>query len=509
MASPNEGWISQGMGLLTGESCPFCSQNIKDNELVSAYRTYFNKEYDQLKSNVANLKKRINEAIGSAKLLPVQKKISDNLNLLEFWKEYIEEAELPEISFDEIQNTYEKLLGDCLTSADKKQSNPLDAVTLDEEFKKKQNNIQELKKTVIQYNDTVKILNKKISSFKQSLPSEGDISECKKKLYILKIHKTRFEEDTVKAVESYNAIQKIKRELEKEKNIAKDCLDKYCEEILSQYENSINLYLSSFNTGFSITNSKHNYKGGTPSSQYELKINNTPVGLEQFKTSMSAGDRSALALAFFLASLEHDPELHNKIVVLDDPFTSLDRFRRECTAQLSHKLAEKAKQVIILSHDPQFLKLVYDRHSSTEPKTLQLSKCSNGSVIMEWDINTELQSPYIKNYSILLAFYRDRDGDKTAVARAIRPFLEGWLRTHFPGHFQDNEWLGDFISKIQNSNDDSGLAHAKQDLEKIDAINSYSKDFHHDQNPNADSIVINEDELHGFVSSTLALVGGS
>ena len=393
--------------------------------------------------------------------------------------------------------------------SDKKQANPLDVITLDEDFKKHQNSVQELKKAFIQYNQFVETLNEKISLFKQSLPLERDIRDCKEKLHKLKTNKKRFEEATVKAVKSYNAVQKNKKKLEEEKKIAKDNLNKYCEEILSKYENSINSYLSSFNTGFSITNSKHNYRGGTPSSQYELKINNIPVGLEKFKTTMSAGDRSALAFAFFLASLEHDPELINKIVVLDDPFTSLDRFRRECTAQLSHKLAEKTKQVIILSHDPQFLKLVYDRHGSTETKTLQLSKCAHGTVIAEWDIKVEMQSTYMKNYSTLLAFYRDRDGDKTSVARAIRPFIEGWLRTHFPGHFQDDEWLGIFISKIRDANESSGLAHAKQDLEEIEAINAYSKEFHHDQNPNADSVIISEEELHGFIRRTLALVGGS
>ncbi len=82
------------------------------------------------------------------------------------------------------------------------------------------------------------------------------------------------------------------------------------------------------------------------------------------------------------------------------------------------------------------------------------------------------------------------------------------LRSHFPGHFQQNEWLGDFISKIRSADPSSGLSHAQADLGVIENINDYSKKYHHNQNPNANSEPINLDELHGFVKRTLRLVGG-
>jgi hypothetical protein len=94
------------------------------------------------------------------------------------------------------------------------------------------------------------------------------------------------------------------------------------------------------------------------------------------------------------------------------------------------------------------------------------------------------------------------------VARSIRPFIEGMLRAHFPGHFQSYEWLGDFIDKIRNASDTDGLSHAKADLAEVEAINDYSKRYHHEHNQNADSEPLSEDELHGYVKRTLRLVGG-
>jgi len=133
--------------------------------------------------------------------------------------------------------------------------------------------------------------------------------------------------------------------------------------------------------------------------------------------------------------------------------------------------------------------------------------CDN-TIIGEWDINAETQSTYMKNYSVLLNFYRDRKGVLLEVARSIRPFIEGLYRVRFPGHFQPNEWLGDFIGNIRMTSDNDGLSHAKADLDEIEAINEYSKKYHHDQNPNADSETISDDELHGFVKRTLRFVRG-
>ena len=53
-----------------------------------------------------------------------------------------------------------------------------------------------------------------------------------------------------------------------------------------------------------------------------------------------------LALAFFLAQLEHDPDREGKIVVFDDPFNSQDGFRKDCTIQKIKRCGAACTQVI-------------------------------------------------------------------------------------------------------------------------------------------------------------------
>lgn len=66
-----------------------------------------------------------------------------------------------------------------------------------------------------------------------------------------------------------------------------------------------------------------------------------------FRNTLSAGDRSTLALAFFIAQLERDSKLADTVVLFDDPFTSQDKSRRLRTQHRITKLADTCRQVIV------------------------------------------------------------------------------------------------------------------------------------------------------------------
>ncbi len=516
MGRQGETWLSQGLGFVADDKCPFCGQSINGNELIAAYRSHFNAAYKALKQEVAQLAQRITGAIGESSLNAAQQAISSNLTLVEFWKQFAEMA-LPEFPLEDVRRKYATLRDLALALAQRKQQSPTESVTPDSDFQSALDAVTELQESVETYNAAVDTCNERINEQKTAVQQTPNTNALKKELADLEAKKNRFEPEVVQACNEYQNAVKAKAALEQQKTQARQQLDQYCQQILQTYESSINTYLDQFNTGFRITNSRHLYTGGTPSSHYQIEINSCPVDLGDsrtqpgtpcFKTTLSSGDRSALAFAFFLAALEHDPDIANKIVVLDDPFTSQDRFRRTCTQQLIRQLAGKARQVIVLSHDPHFLRLVWEGYPG-DIKVLQILRAGDNTVIAEWDIEAETQSTYLKNYSTLLDFYRERRGNLLDVARSIRPFLEGLLRVHFPGHFQQDEWLGEFIGKIRNCGETDGLAHAKADLSELEAINEYSKKYHHDQNPNADSEPLPEDELHGYVKRTLRLVRGA
>ena len=472
--------------------------------------------YTKLKQEVATLSQRISRAVGETSLNIPQQTHSSNLTLVEFWRQFAEITS-PTFEFENVSTKYKTLLDLASTLAAKKQQSPTEPILPGHDFQDALDAVTGLQSSVKVYNSAVETANTLINDQKASVQQSADINVLKSELTDLVAKKKRFEPDVVQACNDYQEAVKAKTCLEQQKSTAKEQLDQHCQQILQTCQSSINTYLDQFSAGFRITNSRHRYTGGTPSSHYQIEINNNAVdlgdsrtqpGTPSFKTTLSSGDRSALALAFFLAALKQNAEIGNKIVVFDDPFTSQDDFRRTCTQQLIRLMADTAQQVIVLSHDSNFLQPIWEGYATADIKTLQLYRTGDNTFIGEWDIEAATKSTYLKDYSALLDFYRERKGDPLNVTRSIRPFIEGFLRAHFPGHFQPNEWLGDFIIKIRNASNTDGLYHAQADLAEIEAINDYSKKYHHDQNPSAGSENLSEDELHGFVKRTLKLVGG-
>ena len=295
-------------------------------------------------------------------------------------------------------------------------------------------------------------------------------------------------------------------------------MDEYTEEIFSKYEANINQKLGTFNAGFKITDTKRRYIGGTASSSYQILINNvevelgddtTPKNQPSFRNTLSSGDKNTLTLAFFLAKLEQDPLIGQKIIILDDPFCSLDKSRRSWTKQLICKLSQKAKQVIVLSHDPIFLKLIWEDSNQNNIKALQFFRLGeNNTTITEWEIEEETKSEYLKNYDVLRNYYDDNTGEKRDVARTIRPLLEEFLKFKMPRQFLPNDWLGEMIKKIREADINSTLSNAKDIHDELDDINDYSKKYHHGTNPNADNEIIDDGELQSYVKRTISIVGG-
>lgn len=511
MSTQGETWISQGVAFIHDDKCPFCGQDLHGNALISAYHSHFNMAYRNFTREVSLLKQNIINAIGDSSLNSANDIFLNNVALIEFWKQFTT-IDIPVLDFSDIRKRYEILCILSLELAQRKEQSPLEPIPIDDRFQKALSAILALQSTVNSYNTLVDEHNQKINEYKKSVQQPDSTALIRSEINLLQAKKIRFQAEAVQKCQDYVVTLEEKNKLDHEKAEAKQALDTYSAGVIQAYQDSINAYLDQFNVGFRIVNTRYDYRGGTPRSLFQIQINDvqidvgdsqTQFGTPCFKTTLSSGDRSALALAFFLSSLKNDPNLSNKIIVFDDPFTSLDRFRRECTAQLIISFAQNAAQTIVLSHDPGFLKLVSDKSVSIQPKELQVIKTLKGSVISEWSAKEATQNDFEKNHSVLLKYYREYSGEPLLVAKTIRPFLEALYRINFIGHFDSTNMMGEIIQKIRNSPNDSGLSHAKDDLAELSAINEYSQKYHHPSPPQIDS-----EELHGFVKRTLAFVGG-
>jgi wobble nucleotide-excising tRNase len=269
-----------------------------------------------------------------------------------------------------------------------------------------------------------------------------------------------------------------------------------------------------------ISDYKSSFLGGKPSSNFTLLINNVEVDLGNekspltaptFKNTLSEGDKSSLAFAFFLAKLESDKELDKKVVMFDDPISSLDSHRKSHTADQVMKFSQLAKQVIVLTHDTFFARALWSKFSDKKTLLTQLCIRREGvqdSTIDAWDIEEATKSDYYQSFFTLADFLEGKANmNYRAVAMCIRPLLEGNLRIRFPHDFKSTEWLGGFIEKVRTATEEP-LVQMQYQLSELEEINDYSKRFHHDQTPFADSEPINEAELLTYVDRTLQAIRG-
>jgi wobble nucleotide-excising tRNase len=515
LSKDGETWIKEGVDFThkTKNVCPFCGQPLANSDLSKIYSDYFNDSYLSLKKEINQAIADLEKAFSTDILIQIQTKIAENSSRSIFWKQYIDE-EFPDLEFQSLKKVWEELHNDARNCLIDKSKAPLEKISMSLGLKQSIKSYTALTTRVYAYDGRIEDLNIKISSMKEKI-KEQSIDKSEAHLNILYNTRLRFDSDMQALCNRYVSLTKEKNKKISEKEAKRLQLSEMTTKIIGQYQKTLNGFLLNFGTEFQIKETKTSFQGGRPSANYCLEVNGEciPLGSEEtldkpgFKTTLSDGEKSTLAFAFFLAQLFQDPELNKKVIVIDDPITSLDENRRVCTKHEILKIVNIAEQVIVLSHDPYFLKSIGEEYKN--PKTLWIKRSGKTSVVIEeWDIEAATQSSYIKDYWKLKKYFIEGKGDPRDVVRCIRPLLEGYLRFCFPDEFLPNEWLGQFIEKIAASKESVPLGKMKDRIDDLICINDYSKRFHHQFDPDAATNLekITEGELSPWVKRTLEFV---
>lgn len=225
---------------------------------------------------------------------------------------------------------------------------------------------------------------------------------------------------------------------------------------LYAYELDINTILRNFGVGFRLAKSAKIYSGRLPQSTYMIRFDTSDVDVTKadgnapsFDTTMSAGDKNTFALAFFLAQLKRDADIAKKLVVFDDPFTSLDDFCRAMTTKEIVRTGLAAEQTIVLSHDKHFLDTVKRLIKGAAVCTMQISTTPQGSSIEPWDMERKVKEGYLQDHIRLQEFATDGTGDASEMRTIMRPLLEQYIRYRFPNQVADGKWLGDMLATVR------------------------------------------------------------
>jgi wobble nucleotide-excising tRNase len=514
MQEGGEEWVAKGVEYIVDDQCPFCARAGLDAlPLIAAYRGLFSDRYRELQREIRAVRAAIDEKLGERPRGALRREAVSNAAGIEFWSQFcaIDVAAFPAVDDAtlNIEQAHERL-GAIF---DRKGRAPLDAIVDDTEFGEAKELLARARAAIDAYNSAVATANDCIAARKAETAA-GNLAAAQVELARLQTVKRRHETAAAHACNECQRLGEEKTAIEGRKTVVRGDLEAHTQTVIGPYEGRINYFLNLFNGGFSIARTGHGYPGGVATSTYQLLINNThvelgnpgtAVGNPSFKNTLSSGDRATLALAFFLAQLERETDLADRVVVFDDPFSSQDAFRRRQTIYEIMRAARSCRQIIVLSHDAQFLKQLWEKCPPDERASIQiLLQPSAGSKFAAFDLDDACRGRAAAELDDLIAYRATGAGDPREMIKKLRVVLETHFRFTYQGAFLPNDNLGEILRKIRLG----GAAHpAHGDYETLERINDYTTDYHHGEDPRgAPEPLLDQTELLGFVTLTLQVV---
>lgn len=513
-----EAWVSEGLEMIpdgahdvAGKPCPFCAQDLEGSGLIGHYQAYFGEAYAGLKGEVSAAIDALDATHDGDAIGTFERNVSAAIQSQQFWSRFTDVQPVG-LATDEIAAAWSTAREAVRLELSAKRDAPLERKTLSEAARAAITAYEEKRTQVTTLNDVLQAANTAIATVKAGVAG-ANITELETDLASLKATKARYEPSNVTLCDDYLAEKAAKTLSEGQRDAARTALNAYRTTVFPAYQGRINHYLSQFGAGFQLDSvTSQAIKGGSAAT-YNVVVNNTPVavaggkvaaGVPSFRTVLSAGDRNTLALAFFFASLDQDPNLAGKIVIVDDPVSSLDEHRAFTTVQELRRFAQQAAQVVIMSHSKPFLCSVWEETDALPRVALQLVRSGDASLVDVWDVSRDMITAHDRRHELLRGYVQSATPNNRQVAEALRPTLEAFLRVAYPATFPPGTMLGPFRGRCEQVVGTANQILDQADIDELRGLTTYANLFHHDTNPTWQTEHINDTQLLGFVRRVLA-----
>ncbi|MDD3190997.1 MAG: AAA family ATPase [Candidatus Pacebacteria bacterium] len=378
----NKLFFETGIGITRThqKQCPFC-QSEKEEEGVKKIIGLYNQIYDTTyKAQMLQFEKN------KQSLVDELSKISQTLFDFDLRPLFIELKKLdqnykiPNIYLVEDENIYEK-------PADREIKELRDKISSLERPNKE--GIQELYAKAVAEYETIKKFFQDIIAFvdqKNALIGKFKTDNTDEKLQ-LRIAVNMSQADTInKELSFINGTkiteQKKKKEKEKERQVMQTALDAlkmahtsalkeyedYCtgEVFLNQLA-KIQEYFINFHFSFQLALKTDSARNKTE-FPFAFKILDLEGNERDFKEGLSEGEVQVLSLCFFFAFLDIQKNKEEKILVFDDPISSLDNSNLGSLVDLIAQTQEKFSQTFVFTHHRTFFKFLQKQFNTTQRK---------------------------------------------------------------------------------------------------------------------------------------------
>ena len=390
------------------EKCPLCMQPlINAKEFIEYYRSVFNNSYEQAKkkllSDIEKWQDILERRKSDINSLPENAlKIFDDLEdksdifpnrndlyIPQDKKYYIEKFR--QVSIKEIDEMLKGL--NSLPNIKEK------TIVIEEKYEIITDTIQKTNKLIKQFNSFIEEKNKIINDYRNKYSNENKIAH---ELQTKKEEKDKIDKvidflskDKIRLIKEYEKYSAKQKHLENELNDAKNKLKEYLGTIAPQkIISKMHTFLEEFYINFILGHYDNNKN--TKDYPFSFTIKDKQGNKREMKAGLSDGERQIISLAFFFAVNDNQKDKQNKILIFDDPITSLDSPNLNILATFIHKWSLEYSQVIVFTHHPLFFKYLskYKRQTPSKFNILKNSKELGGSFMCYdpgFDVYTELK----------------------------------------------------------------------------------------------------------------------
>jgi wobble nucleotide-excising tRNase len=469
-------WIQEGLRYQAASAdCPYCGQSTRGIGLVASYAQYFSNVYEAFLSKLRSTKEGVGRC--SQAWAVTERAARDNEKSSDFWRS-VTASPTPSIDLESTRRLWSDALGIADALLMRKLADPMQRIAATEEVNRAKDLADRAAAEVHRYNAAVAEYNRKITDSKAQVANLS-LAQLDADKAAINARSARHQPSVAAIVAGMAAKDAEKLKLETLKSQARDRLEKAKARQLDGFEQEVNRSLTNLGAKFHLRALKTALPGGRPCAEYFLDLGGGSIDATRrgdgpsFRTVLSDGDKSTLALAMFLASAKLRSDIAHRTYVLDDPMTSLDENRTHATRDAIDSLAQTAGQVVVLSHQPRFLLRLGEQLPAAERKTLRIDGV--GQALIECDLEAECMSDYNRRILQVRQFATGGSGDPDVIRGSIRIILEEHLRVHFPLHWQDTTCLGAFIAAAKA--DASVSSHL--DLAALERMNAFSSPSHH------------------------------
>jgi wobble nucleotide-excising tRNase len=508
-----ERWVGDGMNRVSPAddhaACPFCAQDLSGSPIIKHYKAYFSENYAALNLSIERAIREARMAHDGDVPAAFERDVRVWEQRRQFWKDF---TVVPDFSLDTaaVARAWKVAREAVYSELQEKKLAPLEPHELSANTLKAIADYDALRAIVASTSSTLTAINEQIKIVKEKAAT-ANVATLTGDLAKLKAAEARHSPAVAPLCTAYLTEKAAKGATEGLRDQAREALEKYRATVFPAYESAINDYLRKFGAGFRLGAVESvNIRGGS-SCTYNVVIDNVAVpltgnpGTPAFKNTLSAGDRNTLALAFFFASLDREAQLSHKIVVIDDPMTSLDENRSLTTVQEMYRLTGKVAQVIVLSHSRPFLCAMWEKSDKIDRAAIKVIRDRDGSNLVAWDVKQDSITEHDKRHAKVVEYIGSNNAaDGREVAGSLRPILESFMRVAYPEAFPPDSLLGPFLNKCFQRLGQQNQILSQADANELQDLLEYANKFHHDSNPAWQTEVINDQELRGFCERTLA-----